>query len=479
MTHEETLDPENWDKLRKLGYVMLDDMLDYLRAIRKRPVWQAIPERVKTTLKAGVPLKGQNLEKIYEEFKALILPYPLGNIHPRFWGWVTGTGIPSAILAEMLASTLNSNQGGGEHAANYVERQVIDWIKEVLGYPRDSSGILVSGCSMANLIGLAIARNTKAGYDLMEKGLQAAETPLVFYGSREMHISIDKAVQLLGLGCNALRKIPVNNRYEIKTDALRETIKADIAAGYKPACVIANIGTVNTGAVDNLRVLTEIANEFDVWLHVDGAFGVWCGLSSTLKSVVDGLEQADSIAFDLHKWMYIQYEAGCVLVKNREAHLQSFSLVPEYLTHQVRGTGGGEPWYSDYGLQLSRGNRALKIWMCIKEHGFEKFGRLIEQNIRQARYLTTLIEKEKNLELLAPTSMNIVNFRYNNGHDEETLNMLNEEIVLRLQETGVAVLSGTRLKGKYAIRLAIVNHRSRKEDFELLVREILKLGANL
>ncbi|MHA2294995.1 MAG: pyridoxal phosphate-dependent decarboxylase family protein [Candidatus Hodarchaeales archaeon] len=481
MIPEETLDPENWDKMRALGHEMIDDMLEYLKNIRKRPVWQTIPNEVKSYLKTPIPKEGEDREKIYREFKEIILPYPLGNIHPRFWGWVYGTGTPFGILAEILTSAVNSDTGGGEHVLNYVEAQVIDWTKEILGYSSDASGILVSGCSMANFIGLAVARNVKAGYNIIEEGVQQINgKALAFYGSTEIHFSIDKALQLLGLGLNSIRKIPVNDRYEIDVEKLRERIEIDIKTGYKPACIIGSAGTVNTGAVDDLHALADLATEFDTWFHVDGAFGAWCKLSPASRHLVDGLERADSIAFDFHKWMYMQYEVGCVLVRNREDHHFSLSLTPDYLTPNTRGTNSGEYWFSDYGLQLSRGDRALKIWMSIKEHGIAKYGRLIEQNIQQARYLTGLIEKEKDLELLAPTYMNVVNFRYNDGKSGvKVLNGINEEIVLQLQESGVAVPSSTTLHGNYSIRLGITNHRSKKEDFDMLIREVLKIVDNM
>lgn len=480
MVPEETLDPENWDKMRTLGHQMLDDMLDYLKNIREKPVWQMIPKNVKSNLKTPIPEEGEDREKIYREFKENILPYPLGNIHPRFWGWVYGTGTPFGVLADMLVSTTNSDTGGGEHAANYVETQVIEWTKDMLDYNSDASGILVSGCSMANLIGLAVARNIKAGYNIIEEGVRSCDKDLLFYGSTEMHFSIDKATQILGLGLNSLRKIPINNKYEINIKKLRETVEEDIKSGFKPVCIIGNVGTVNTGAVDDLHALADLAAEYDMWFHVDGAFGIWCKLSPTSKHLVDGIDRADSIAFDFHKWMYMQYEAGCVLIRSRKDHLHSFSLTPDYLAYHTRGTGSGEIQFLDYGLQLSRGDRALKIWMCIKEHGIKKYSRLIEQNIQQAKYLTELIKKEDLLELLAPTSMNIVNFRYNNGQsDVAILNKMNEEILLQLQEKGIAVPSSTILNGNYSIRLGITNHRSKKEDFDILIKEIMKIADTI
>lgn len=480
MEPEETLDPTDWESLRILGHKMLDDMLNHLRDIRKQPVWQPIPMKVKSKFKVPLPKEGQDRETVYREFIENILPYPLGNIHPRFWGWVVGTGTPFGMLAEMLAATMNPNVVGGEHIANYVEEQVIEWTKEMLGYDSNASGIIVSGASMANFIGLTVARNTKTDYNVIEEGMRAGKKDLLIYGSTEIHGSIDKAIQLLGLGTKSLRKIPVNENFEIQIEKLRESIEADIQSGHKPICIIGNAGTVNTGAIDDLNLLAEIAKEYNLWFHLDAAFGIWCKLSTISHKLVEGIEKADSIAFDYHKWMYINYEAGCVLVKNKEEHLNAFNFSADYATHHERGTSSGDIWYDYYGIQLSRGFRALKIWMSIKENGSEKYGRLIEQNIQQARYLTNLIGIEQKLEILAPTKTNIVNFRYNNGTtDLDTLNKLNKEILFQLQEKGIAVPSNTMLNGNFAIRVAIVNHRSRKEDFEVLINSILDIAQSL
>ncbi|HLF26183.1 MAG TPA: pyridoxal-dependent decarboxylase [Anaerolineae bacterium] len=477
---EESLDPEDWDAMRELGHRMLDDMLEYLQTVRERPVWQPIPAAVKAHLKQPVPVEPQAPEQAYRDFVENVLYHPMGNIHPRFWGWVIGTGTPFGVLAEMLAATMNPNVGGGDQASAYVEAQVLDWCKEMLGYPAEASGLLVSGGSMANLVGLTVARNTQAGYDIRKAGVSAAPKRLTLYGSEEMHSSIQKAVELLGLGSESLRKIPVNDDFEVDIAAVERAIADDKAAGYQPSCVIGNAGTVNTGAIDDLNALADLCRREQLWFHVDGAFGALAMLSPELRPRLAGMERADSLAFDLHKWMYIQYEAGCVLVQNAEAHRRAFSLTPDYLAHAERGLAGGSTWYSEYGLQLSRGFRALKIWLSIKEHGIRKYGRLIQQNIEQARYLADLVDAAPDLERLAPVPMNIVCFRFKvDGLAESELNQLNQEILIQLHERGVAVPSYTTLKGKYAIRAAITNHRSRREDFDLLVREVVRLGREL
>jgi aromatic-L-amino-acid decarboxylase len=477
---EESLDPKDWEAMRVLGHRMIDDMMAYLETIRERPVWQPIPEGVKDNLRKPLPLDPQEPEDIYEEFLDYILPHPMGNIHPRFWGWVIGTGTALGMLAELLAAGMNPNLGGGDHGANYVEAQVLAWCKEMLGYPPEASGLLVSGCSMANLVGLTVARNTMAGFDVRREGLQAAQKPMTFYGSVETHSSNHKAVELLGLGSAAFRRIPVDAEFQIALPALEAAVSQDREDGFHPICVIGNAGTVNTGAIDDLDALADFCERERLWFHVDGAFGALAALSPDLRPLLSGLERADSLAFDLHKWMYVPYEIGCALVRDEADHRYTFSLTPDYLAHAERGLAGGSLWFSEYGVQLSRGFRALKAWMSIKEHGIEKYGRLIKQNVDQARYLARLVDDAPQLERMAPVPLNIVCFRFRGvSSDCVDLNSINREILARLHEQGIAVPSYTTLSDNYALRVAITNHRSRREDFELLVREVIRLGEDI
>jgi glutamate/tyrosine decarboxylase-like PLP-dependent enzyme len=384
------------------------------------------------------------------------------------------------MLAEMLAAGMNPNVGGGDHVANLVELQVLDWCKDMLRYPGTASGLLVSGGSMANLIGLTGARNTQAGSDLRKRGLQGSGRKMMLYGSREMHSSIQKAVELLGLGSDALRQIPVNADFQIDIRALETAISNDRTDGHQPFCIVGNAGTVNTGAVDDLNRLADICRREKMWFHVDGAFGALAMLSSALRPLLAGMDRANSLAFDLHKWMYMPYEVGCVLVRDAEDHRRAFSLTPPYLSHAERGLAAGSVWFSDYGVQLSRGFRALKVWMSIKEHGVEKYGRLIQQNVDQARYLASLVEAAPDLQLLAPVSLNIVCFRFvADRGDQAALNHLNQELLFQLHESGIAVPSYTTIGGRYALRIAVTNHRSRREDFDLLVREVVRRGKDL
>ncbi len=479
---ERSLDPEDWDALRDLGHRVFDDMLDYLKNVRNRPAWQPLPAQTKRVFKKPIPQYPVSYEAAYEEIKEHVLPYPTGNIHPRFWSWVGGTGTPGQLIADLVISAMNSgNLGFDESASTYVEVQLLDWLKNLLGYPEDASGLLVSGGSMANLVGLAVARNHMAGYDVREQGVNPTLEPrLVFYASTETHSSIKKAIELLGLGSRSQRDIPVRDDFTIDIDALIEAIAEDRKNGLRPACIIANVGTVNTGAMDPLNLLADIAAQENLWLHADAAFGALARLSPSKSSLADGLERVDSLAFDLHKWMYIQYDCGCAFVRSRKLHKDTFSVVPAYIRNFSRGLAGGPLNFSEYGVQLSRSGKALRAWLTLKTEGVDRYAEQIEQNIQQAAYLTELVEDAPDLELLAPTSLNIVNFRFNAGnYTEEQLDALNEEILMLVQERGIATPSSTELDGIFSIRVAIVNHRSRRSDFEALVNAVVDIGREL
>jgi glutamate/tyrosine decarboxylase-like PLP-dependent enzyme len=481
---EETLDPEDWEAMRALGHRMLDDALDYIGTLRDRPVWKHAPPDVKIRFTGPPPKHPGIAAEIYQEYVDHILPYQIGNSHPRFWGWIAGSGTVMGMYADMLAASTDAVSGAFSYMSNnYIEYQVIDWCKAMLGYPKTASGLLTSGCSASNLIALAVARNTMAGFDLRKEGMQNAPKKMTLYCSDEVHSSIQKAVELLGFGNDALRLIPVNEAMQIDIDSLESRIKTDRGAGYHPICIIGAAGTTNTAAVDDLNALADISAKEGCWFHIDGAFGAWAAIAPEYRHLVAGMERADSLAFDLHKWMYLQYPIGCILIRDADHHRQAFSLTPTYLAHGEgnRGlTGVDVPWLSDYGFELSRGFHALKAWMTIKEHGTARFGRLIRQNIEQAQYVARLVEAAPELELALPVSMNIANFRYIcPGLSDEQLDHLNKQIELELQEEGIAVPSTVTIWGRKYLHIAITNHRSRKEDFDLLVREVIRVGERL
>ena len=360
-----------------------------------------------------------------------------------------------------------------------MDQQVVNWCKEIVGFPASGSGTLVSGGSMANIIGLAVARNAKAGIDVREYGVAGIKKPLRFYGSDQIHSCHRKAMEVLGLGNQALRRIATNSGLQIDLAALRMAIVEDRAAGFQPACVIGTAGTVNTGAIDDLQALANLAADENLSFHVDGCIGALMTIAPSNAHRVAGIERADSIALDPHKWLHAPFEAGCALIRDATAHRSTFAVTPEYLEPTPRGVGSAN-WLHDYGLQTSRGFRALKVWMALKEHGIDKFGRLIDQNIEQGHYLAAVIETEPLLELVAPTTINIVCYRYRpEGMSAEKLKALNTEIMLRLQEEGIAVISDTTVNGEHCLRVAINNHRTRRSDLDLLVRETIRIGDKI
>jgi glutamate/tyrosine decarboxylase-like PLP-dependent enzyme len=470
----ESLDPQDWDEMRQLAHRIVDDALDYIHSARERPVWRPVPDEVAERLATQAPREPSPPSEVYRD--------PMNTTHPRFWAWYMGSGTVMGALADFLAAAMNPNLGGANHVAPLVEKQVISWIRDMMGFPADSSGLLTSGASMANFTALAVARNSNGGYDVRRQGVRAAPGDLTVYASTEVHSCNQKAVETLGLGTAGLRYVPVGDDYTMDLKALERMVADDREAGKRPFCVIASAGTINTGAIDDMNGIADICRRHGLWFHVDGAIGAVAILADSVRPLLAGMERADSIALDLHKWMHIPFEAGCVVIRDASAHRDSFALVPEYLQRESddRGMASGALWFSDYGLQLTRQFRALKVWMSVKEHGLDRFGRMMARNVEQARYLGRLIEAAEKLELTAPIGLDIVCFRFNpGGLDTEGLKELNREILAELHESGVAAPSYTTLDGAWCLRVAISNHRSRDEDFELLVKEVLKLGDRL
>lgn len=476
---EETFDPEDWTEIKEIGHRMMDDVMNDLATIRSRPVWKRVPAAAKDALNAPVPREGQSLESVYREFREYVEPYALGNRHPSFWGWVIGSGTPTGVLGDMLASGMNTNASGFEQSSAYVEAQVLKWFKNLFGFPEDATGILVSSGSAGNLTSLTVARDAMLP-SVVNDGLSSLGGRACMYASDEVHNSVDKSVGVLGLGRSALRRIRTKDDFTIDLDALCEAIAQDKREGCRPICIVGTAGTVATGAIDDLSALADIAQENGMWFHVDGAFGAIAALSETLRPRLAGMERADSLAFDLHKWLYVNFDAGCVLVRRPEAQLDSFSIPASYLSTLKGGVATGPHRYGEMGVDLSRGFRALKAWMSFKTYGFDKYARLVDQNVAQAAYLAELVEAHDELELVAPVPLNVVCFRYvKKGLSAAALDDLNERILVRLQEDGLAVPSGVRIRGKFALRVANVNHRSRRHDFDALVDNATRIGAEI
>ena len=475
-----SLDPADWAGFRALAHRMLDVALDHAEGYRERPVWTPVPDDVKQALVEAPPIEPQGVERVCDDFINLVLPYATGNTHPRFFGWVHGSGTPGAIIADSLAAAINANLGGRDHGAIYVERQVTDWCRKLFGFPDSASGLVVSGTSMATFIALTTARFDKAGYDVRRRGVQPGEGRLVGYSSSEAHSCIDRTFDYMGLGQDALRVVPVDEGYRMDTGALRAAILADLDAGNRPFCVVGAAATVNTAAMDDLDAIADICAEFGLWFHVDGAFGAVAALSEMLRPRLKGIERADSIALDFHKWMHVQYDAGLVLVRREDLHREAFTLRREYLTAAPRGLAGGNPWPCEYGPELSRGFRALRIWFALKEHGLRRIAEKVEDNVRHAAYLAANIEAHPELELVAPVALNIVCFRFlAPGKTGDELQAINGEIVMDLQERGIAAPSTTTLNGELAIRVNITNHRTTFADLDLLADAVVDAGREI
>ena len=475
-----TLDPEDWEAMRQLGHQMIDDLFDYWKGIRDQPTWKPIPEEVKGFFDSPIPEKGQAPEEVYCDFQKYIFPYNKGNVHPRFFAWIEGTGTPLGVLADLLASGMNPNVAIGEHSAMYVDKQVVNWCKQLMNFPSEASGILVSGGSMANITALTVARNSFREENIRSKGLKNASSQLVLYCSVETHSCILKAAEIIGLGTDAVRKIGVNEFYEMDTSELEKQIEEDLENGLLPFCIVGTSGTVNTGAIDPMDELLAISRKYGIWFHVDGAYGALAKLDPKYSSRLQAIEEADSLAFDLHKWLYVPYEIGCALIRDAQKHRAAFAFTPAYLLQEKRGLSAGLDSINHYGFELSRGFKALKIWMSLKEHGLEKYSQMIAQNNRQAEYLAKIVTENHALELMAPVSMSITCYRMvKPGYSEDQLLQLNREILLRLQEEGIASPSSTILNGKYTLRIANVNQRTRMEDMDLLIQETLRIGRSL
>lgn len=475
-----SLDPTDWPAFRQLAHRMIDDVIDGMEAIRDRPAWQPVPEVVRQSFEEPLPRTARPLPEVYEQVLQTILPYPRGNVHPRYWGWVNGSGLPVAMLAEFLAAAMNSSVGAFETAPTMVEAQVLRWLKDMLDWPADSSAVLTSGCSMSNLIALTVARNAK-GDDVRRKGVAGSGRP-TFYGSSETHSSIQKAIEILGLGAASFRRVPVDDDRCIRVDVLAEMIAGDRAAGLKPVCVIGNAGTVLTGAVDPLDRVADFCAAEDLWFHVDGAFGALAWIVPGLKPLLAGLERADSLAFDLHKWMYLPYAVACVFVRDDAAHHAAFAMAPSYLSRLPAGPASYPVSFPDRSIELTRPFRALKVWMALQTHGLDAFAAAIARNVAQARRFAAGVARSPELELSATGPLNVVCFRFRPASaalTPEQEDDLNRNMLMQLQLSGEAVPSHGLVDGRFVLRIAITNHRTTDADLDLLLNRCGEIGRTL
>lgn len=464
MTSEGThLDPKDWDEFGRDMHKLMDQCLARMKNAKDLP-WQPKPADLAEQIALTNEAFGVGEQQAFASLVDDIMPYATGNTHPRFFGWVHGAGLPVSVGAELVAATMNSNCGGRDHGAIDVERAVLDWLLGVSGLPESASGILTTGTSQATILALSVARNKQFGRDVRKTGIQALP-PIAVYVRRGTHSCIGKALEVMGYGTDALHIVETDDDMRMDVASLKSAVAKDQAAGRVPLAVVGTAGSVNTGSFDDLNTIADFCQEQDIWLHVDAAFGFWARLADDpWARLVDGMARANSIACDFHKWMSIPYDSGACMIYDRTLHFETFTTRPNYLEQQQEGLGGGDLWFCDYGLELSRGFRALKVWTAIKSIGTDAFSASITDNCKQTALMAELVNASDVLDLSFPVSSNICCFyvAYGNVND----------IAAELQISGDAVFSTTVIKGKACLRAALVNHRTTSEDIRHAIRAV-------
>jgi glutamate/tyrosine decarboxylase-like PLP-dependent enzyme len=465
------LDPSA-DEIRLWGDAASKEIAQYLSTIRERSVYpQTSAAEIRGRLPRDLPMDGTGFEPLLETFRDVLLPLSRHNGHPRMFGYVQSPGTAIAAFADLLASTLNANLTAWRSApaAVEIERLAIDWIRQILGFEDGTGGLFVSGGSMANLAALATARNTK----------QSCGGALRIYASSETHHSIAKAAALLGIGRENVRSIAVDERFRIRIDALEAAISEDLNDGHVPFFVVGNAGTVNTGACDPLRALREVADRFGLWMHVDGSYGGFACLAPSARELFDGINGADSVALDPHKWLYLPVDCGCVIYRNPEHARAAFAHDADYT--RVIGQEADEAFaFWDYGPELSRRFRALKVWMLLRGVGLRALSDSIEKDLSCARHLESLVRASHDFEMLAPVELSIFCFRHvPKGVDEENINTWNERLLVALQRDGSSYLSNATINGRFALRGCVMNYRTMPNDMEILLDDLRRVAKSL
>ena len=463
------------DEIRDWGNSVTKFMIEYLAGLRDRPVYRHTSSRqVRSGLDSKLPIKGTDFDSLLKVFDDTIVPFSRQNAHPRMFGYVQSPGTPIAAFADLLASTLNANLTiwRSAPAAVELERLTIDWVRQILGFPAEAGGLFVSGGSMANLAALAAARQTKA----------QSLGRLRIYASSATHFSIIKAAVLLGIGRENVHHVAVDERFKMRTDDLIAKITGDLEAGYVPFCVVGNAGTVDTGAVDPLAEIREVADRFKIWMHVDGSYGAFAILAESAKQLFVGMEQADSIALDPHKWLYLPVDVGCVIYRDPEIAHAAFAYDAEYT--RMFGEEADEAFVCwDYGPELSRRFRALKVWMLLKGVGLDRLSEAIESNLACARHLESMVQASDDFEMVAPVELSIFCFRHVpaqvRNQSPKVIDAFNERLLVALQRDGSSYLSNARLNGRFALRGCVLNYRTSLRDMEILLDDLRRVAKSL
>jgi aromatic-L-amino-acid decarboxylase len=474
-------------EFRRIGHESVDLLASYLDQIRQNPVYRPMTPAARSDLAdQELSADGISPDAILADFQQKILPFAMGNGHPRFFGWVNSAPAPMGIIAELLAAGQDPACDDRDIAAAHLERAVVRWLAELVGFPASAMGLLVSGGSMASLTCLTVARHWAAesdGWNVREDGLQDIGRPaLTAYISEEGHSSVRKAIELLGLGSSHLRAVPADERFKMDVPRLRALVRSDRAAGHRPFCVIATAGTTNTGAIDPFAQLADVCAEEGMWLHVDGAYGAVGVLHPEIADSYQGMSRANSLSLDPHKWLSVPIECGCALVQDHDLMRRAFSMVPPYLlTAEGRGIGAPAS-YAEYGFQQTRGFRALKLWMTLQHAGRRGITELVTRTVGLARCMSDAIAESADLELIAPPELSVVCFRYapaESGLDEAQLDALNKTIEGQVQSDGRAFLTGTEIGGRFVLRAAVLNYGTTRADIDALLDVITEIGGKV
>jgi aromatic-L-amino-acid/L-tryptophan decarboxylase len=465
-------------EIRHCGNAAVELMADYLETIRQRRVYPQTSARdIREKLESTLPLDGTHLEGLLDTFREVILPLSRHNAHPRMFGYVQSPGTAIAAIADLLASTLNANLTAWRSApaAIELERLTLNWIKEIVGLNADAAGLFISGGSMANFAALAAARVAKTPPSTESKAMR-------IYASEETHHSIGKAAALLGLGQDNVRLIAVDERFKIRIDHLMEAINSDCSAGHIPFCIVANAGTVATGAFDPLGEIGEVARRFNLWMHVDASYGGFAALAPAARPLFHGIAEADSVALDPHKWLYLPIDCGCVFYRDPETARAAFAHPAAYT--KVFDLQDDEAFaFWDYGPELSRRFRALKVWMLLKGVGTRALGEAIEKDLSCARHLESVVRSSDDFQMLAPVELSIFCFRYRppkwREKSDGEIDSLNERLLVALQRDGSSYLSNAKVHGRFALRGCVMNYRTTFRDMEILLEDLRRVAITL
>lgn len=472
------------EELQQVLQKMTDIVLNQYAYLDEQKGFHAFePQEVASWFNEALPQEASDPISLLDLVKEKVLDTATGNLGPHMYAYVMGGGNQISTIADFLTSTINQNATKWHlgHAMTEIEKRVVAWTAEMIGYTADAGGVMVSGGSAATLTGLTVARNIFfREHKVNQKGLFGCK-PFTVYCSSETHNSTDKSVALLGIGTEHLRRIPATPDFKMDTIALEAQIQADLAAGFTPFCIVGNAGTVNTGAIDDLQALSRIARQHKMWFHVDGAYGGLIASLDEMKHQYAGIELADSIALDFHKWLYQPFEIGCTLVRSWGALRESYFKQADYLDTSLEASNQRLEFNEHY-FQLSRNAKAFKVWMSLKAYGFKQIQAMMRKDLALTRYLEQQIQHSSDFELLSQSDLAIACFRYCGNtaeRDGAAIAALNQALIPALEADGRIFITGTKLKGKFVLRACIINHRKSEASIDYMLEVIRDVGSKL